>query len=103
MGVVATIAQGVVPDAMIEFAAAHPAVQLSISDGFSQGLSDAVSGGQLDAALINKPRRPLALTMEGMLDEEVVLITGPAHRPLPAAVRGAGDQAPPPARACLPW
>lgn len=86
MGVVATIAQGVVPDAMIEFAAAHPAVQLSISDGFSQGLSDAVSGGQLDAALINKPRRPLALTMEGMLDEEVVLITGPAHRPLPAAV-----------------
>lgn len=87
VGVIATIAESIVPDAMIEFANAHPRVHLTITDGYSQGLSDAVSMDQLDAALINKPRRPLALTMEPMLDEELLLVTGPKHRRLPATVR----------------
>ncbi|HWH82119.1 MAG TPA: LysR family transcriptional regulator [Burkholderiaceae bacterium] len=87
VGVIATIAQSIVPDAMIEFANAHPRVHLTITDGYSQGLSDAVSVDQLDAALINKPRRPLALTMEPIVDEELVLVTGPKHGALDGTIR----------------
>jgi DNA-binding transcriptional LysR family regulator len=46
-------------------------------------LIDWVAGGQIDAAIINKPRRNLALNVEHIVDEELVLITGARH---PAAL-----------------
>ena len=87
IGTVATIAQGVMVDALREFSQTHPQVVLSVTDGYSATLADAVAGGQLDAAIINKPRRPLALNTEPIAEEELLLITGPQHAPLGDTVR----------------
>lgn len=82
VGMITTIAQGVSVDALSEFTALHPKVALSLTDGFSGTLADAVAGGQLDAAVINKPRRPLALNSEPIVEEDLVLVTGPKHAAL---------------------
>lgn len=86
VGMIATIAQGVLVDALLEFSAQHPKVELSLTDGFSGTLTDAVSVGQLDAAIINKPRRSLALNSEPIAEEELLLVTGPRHAKLPETV-----------------
>jgi DNA-binding transcriptional LysR family regulator len=84
IGMIATIAQGVMVEAMQAFLAEHPKVELSLTDGFSGTLIDAVAVGQLDAAIINKPRRPLALKTEAIAEEDLILVTGPGHAQLPA-------------------
>ncbi|OON62711.1 hypothetical protein B0920_04510 [Massilia sp. KIM] len=38
-----------------------------------------MAGGRLDAAIVNKPLRALALEFERIFDEEMVLTTGPAY------------------------
>lgn len=86
VGMIATIAQGILVDALLEFSADHPQVELSLTDGFSGTLTDAVSIGQLDAAIINKPRRPVALTMEPIGEEDLMLVTGALHVNMPEAV-----------------
>lgn len=86
VGMIATIAQGVLVDALLEFSAQHPQVELSLTDGFSGTLTEAVSVGQLDAAVINKPRRPLALNSEPIVEEDLLLVVGPRHAVLPETV-----------------
>jgi LysR family transcriptional regulator, nitrogen assimilation regulatory protein len=83
LGDIATVAQGVLVDALLEFSALHPKVDLSLTDGFSGTLADAVAVGQLDAAIVNKPRRPLALNAEAIAEEDMLVIAGPKHAPLP--------------------
>lgn len=85
-GMIATIAQGVLVDAILEFSPAHPKVELSMTDGFSGDLIDAVALGQLDAAVINKPRRALTLKSETIADEDLLLVMGPAHADVPASL-----------------
>lgn len=46
-----------------------------MADGYSTTLIDGVMSGQLDAAIINRPRGRLALDMQPLLDEEMVLVT----------------------------
>ena len=53
----------------------HPRVTLSITEGFTESLCDAVAGGQLDAAIINRPRTKIALRNELMVDEQIVLVS----------------------------
>ncbi|RYH65966.1 MAG: LysR family transcriptional regulator [Alcaligenaceae bacterium] len=84
LGMIATIAQGVLVDALLEFSAQHPRVELSLTDGFSGTLTEAVSVGQLDAAIINKPRRSLALDSAPIVEEDLLLVSGPRHAPLPS-------------------
>ena len=86
VGMIATVAQGVLVDALLEFSALHPKVDLSLTDGFSGTLADAVAVGQLDAAIVNKPRRPLALNTEAIAEEDMLLIAGPKHPRLPDVV-----------------
>ena len=86
IGMIETIAEGVLADALLEFAARHPKVELSLTDGFSAQLTDAVSVGQLEAAIINKPRRPLALSSEPIAKEDMLLVAGPKHAPLPKSM-----------------
>lgn len=85
-GMIATIAQGVLVDALLEFSPAHPKVELSMTDGFSGDLIDAVAVGKLDAAVVNKPRRPLTLKTETIAEEDLLLVTGPAHAEVPASL-----------------
>jgi LysR family nitrogen assimilation transcriptional regulator len=66
----------VLVDTLSEFSNKYPEVGVTVSDGYTSTLSDWVAGGRLDAAIVNKPRRPLALDVEHIVDEEMVLITG---------------------------
>jgi len=80
VGIIASIAQGVLADALSEYAEAHPKVTITVADGYSTMLADWVAGGQLDAAIINKPRRPLGLNTEHIIDEDLTLIIGSGSR-----------------------
>jgi DNA-binding transcriptional LysR family regulator len=76
IGLIASITEGVLVDTLSEFSHAYPEVDVTVSDGYTSTLTDWVTGGRLDAAIVNKPRRPLALDVEHIVDEEMVLITG---------------------------
>jgi DNA-binding transcriptional LysR family regulator len=78
IGLIASITEGVLVDTLSEFSNKYPEVDVTVSDGYTSTLTDWVAGGRLDAAIVNKPRRPLALDVEHIVDEEMVLITG-AH------------------------
>jgi DNA-binding transcriptional LysR family regulator len=77
IGLIASITEGVLVDVLSEFSSQYPEVAVSVADGYTSALVERVTGGQLDAAIVNKPRRPLALDVEHIVDEEMVLITGP--------------------------
>jgi LysR family nitrogen assimilation transcriptional regulator len=76
IGLIASITEGVLVDVLTEFSGKYPEVEVSVADGYTSTLLERVTGGQLDAAIVNKPRRPLALDVEHIVDEEMVLITG---------------------------
>ena len=78
IGLIASITEGVLVDTLSDFSNKYPEVDVTVSDGYTSTLTDWVAGGRLDAAIVNKPRRPLALDVEHIVDEEMVLITG-AH------------------------
>jgi len=78
IGMIASITEGVLVDTLSDFSNKYPEVGVTVSDGYTSTLADWVAGGRLDAAIVNKPRRPLALDVEHIIDEEMVLITGPA-------------------------
>ena len=78
IGMIASITEGVLVDTLSDFSNKYPQVGVTVSDGYTSTLTDWVAGGRLDAAIVNKPRRPLALDVEHIIDEEMVLITGPA-------------------------
>jgi DNA-binding transcriptional LysR family regulator len=76
IGLIASITEGVLVDTLSDFSARYPEVDVSVADGYTSSLVDWVAGGRLDAAIVNKPRRPLALDVEHIVDEEMVLVTG---------------------------
>ncbi|MFM0337321.1 LysR family transcriptional regulator [Paraburkholderia fungorum] len=84
LGLISSIAESVLAQAMMRFHERYPHVQVTISVGYSATLIDWVSSGQLDAAIINSPRNKLRLNTEPLLDEEMVLITSRRQNsPLP--------------------
>ena len=81
LGMVSSEAQSVLPESLARFDALFPQVEVSVADGFSAQLIDAVESGRLDAAIINKPRGRLTLHVEPLLVEEMVLVTSVVHGP----------------------
>ncbi|MDB5910081.1 MAG: LysR family transcriptional regulator [Massilia sp.] len=79
IGLIASITEGVLAETLGVFSNEYPDVSVKVADGYTNTLIDLVSGGQLDAAIVNKPRRPLALDVEHIVDEAMVLITSAAH------------------------
>lgn len=77
IGLIASITEGVLVDVLSDFSSRYPEVEVSVADGYTSVLVERVTSGQLDAAIVNKPRRPLALDLEHIVDEEMVLITRP--------------------------
>lgn len=75
IGLIASITEGVLAETLTMFSTKYPNVEVRVADGYSATLSDWVAGGQIDAAIINKPRRQIALNVEHIVDEEMVLIT----------------------------
>jgi LysR family nitrogen assimilation transcriptional regulator len=80
IGLIASITEGVLAETLGEFSNTYPDVGVKVADGYTNTLIDWVAGGQLDAAIINNPRRPLALDVEHIMDEELVFITSAANR-----------------------
>ncbi|MEX3959161.1 LysR family transcriptional regulator [Trinickia sp. EG282A] len=87
LGLIASVTETVLADALSRFHAQYPHVEVTVVDGYSATFIDLVTGGQLDAALINRPRARLSLDSEPLLDEEMVLATGVAAGPtLPSVI-----------------
>ncbi|MGN5478443.1 LysR family transcriptional regulator [Cupriavidus basilensis] len=88
IGLIASIAEGALAEALTRFRMRYPQVEVTVADGYSTTLIDWVAGGQLDVAIINKPRAQLSLDSGPLLDEEMVLATSAAHGPdLPGSVQ----------------
>jgi DNA-binding transcriptional LysR family regulator len=81
IGLIASVTESVLADSLSRFHARYPHVEVTVADGFSATFIDWVAGGQLDAALINKPRARLSLDSQTLLDEEMVLATSVEHGP----------------------
>ncbi len=87
IGMVASETESVLVGSLARFNARYPNVEVSVADGFSATLIDLVSAGQLDAAVVHKPRGKLSLHVQSLHDEEMVLVTSAEHGPaLPSAV-----------------
>ncbi|GLC97550.1 transcriptional regulator [Cupriavidus sp. TA19] len=87
LGMVASETESVLVDSLARFNARYPNVEVSVADGFSTALIDLVSAGQLDAAVVHRQRGRLALQVQAMHDEEMVLVTSAEHGPdLPESV-----------------
>lgn len=80
IGVIASVAQGVMANVIADYTAHHPRVTLSVSEGYTPVLCQAVTEGELEAAIINQPRRRLSLSTHPVLSEDFVLATGPLHK-----------------------
>jgi len=76
LGLIASVSESVLADALSRFHEQYPHVEVTVADGYSATFIDLVTGGQLEAALINRPRARLSLDSEPLLDEEMVLATG---------------------------
>jgi len=87
-GLLSSLAESVLPEALSRFNAAYPQVEVTISVGYSTHLVDWVSNGQVDAAIINKPRGKLSLVTEPLAEEDMLLVAGKLSGPsLPASIR----------------
>lgn len=76
IGVIGSITEGVMAETLAAFASRHPGVDVTVLDGYSRTLADSVAGGHIDVAVINKPRTRLALNVEALFDEEMLLVSG---------------------------
>ena len=74
IGVLSSIASSIIPVVLARFASAYPEVEVSMADGYTSNFIDWVSAGELDLAIINKPRRKLGLVTHPLLDEEMVVV-----------------------------
>jgi LysR family nitrogen assimilation transcriptional regulator len=79
IGLITSLTDGVLAETLSEFSTRYPTVDVTVAEGYSRTLTDWVSGGQLDAAIINKPRGNLSLNIEPIVDEDLVLITSALH------------------------
>jgi DNA-binding transcriptional LysR family regulator len=72
IGLVTSVAQSTLAHSSAAVAEKYPDVELSACDGYTETLVDWVASGQLDIAIINVPRKRLALASHAILDEEMV-------------------------------
>ncbi len=75
VGVVASLGHSILPNTLMRFMAEHPRVTLSFTEGLTDTISESVGNGQLDLAFINRPTRSTGLTIEPVIQEEVVLVS----------------------------
>ncbi len=71
VGMISSLAESVLSEALTDFAQAYPKVHVTVTNG---ALLDWVAAGKIDAAIVDKPRRPFSLSVEPIIDEELVLV-----------------------------
>ncbi|MEP9379306.1 LysR family transcriptional regulator [Aquabacter sp. CN5-332] len=90
IGLVSSVTMSVLARTLALFTSQYPEVEISVCDGYSSALVDAVRGGTLDFALVNKTRGRSDLLSTDILEEEFVLVTaseGPHRLPAQVALR----------------
>jgi LysR family nitrogen assimilation transcriptional regulator len=80
IGIIASVTNSVLSDTLAIFAASYPQVEVSVAEGYSATFIEWVGAGQLDLAIINRPRRKLGLMAQHLLDEDMVLVTAAGTR-----------------------
>jgi LysR family transcriptional regulator, nitrogen assimilation regulatory protein len=75
VGIVSSIAYGMLPEVVRRFEIECPNVSLRIEDGYSDGLIERVRIGRLDLALVNLPKEHAGLVVEPVLGQELVLVS----------------------------
>jgi LysR family nitrogen assimilation transcriptional regulator len=76
IGMIAGAATCTLAASSTKIAELYPEIQLQICEGYTDTLIDWVVSGQLDVAIINVPQRKIPLTIQPILDEEMVLAYG---------------------------
>lgn len=59
VGAIQTVLAGILPDALVSLGRAHPGLRVRVSSGLSAELAAMVDLGDIDAALVTAPVRPL--------------------------------------------
>lgn len=75
VGLLESVAHSVLSTALADYAERYPGVAVRVSVGYSSTFIDQVSAGQLDLAVINRPRHRLALNASPILDEAMVVVS----------------------------
>jgi LysR family transcriptional regulator, nitrogen assimilation regulatory protein len=75
LGLVASLGYNILPSALLQFVEQHPNVSLSITDGLTDHLCERVAAGELEFAIVNRPRMQSGLTYETIVSEEIVLVS----------------------------
>ncbi|KQP70572.1 LysR family transcriptional regulator [Microbacterium sp. Leaf288] len=86
LGATPTLCISLVAEVLSAFHAAHPGIELHITESGSRGLLDHLAGGELDLALITTsgPASPERLSVAPLLVEELVVISSAGAPPLTA-------------------
>lgn len=84
LGATPTLCVSLVAEVLSDFRAAHPAIELHLSEQGSLRLLDELAMGELDLALITTSAEdvPSRLTVEPLLVEELVVISSAASPPI---------------------
>jgi len=72
IGMITSVAQSTLAASFATIARNYPDVELSACEGYTETLIEWVVSGQLDVAIVNVPRRRIALTVHPIMDEEMV-------------------------------
>jgi LysR family transcriptional regulator, nitrogen assimilation regulatory protein len=73
IGLITSVAQSTLATSFATIARTYPDVELSACEGYTETLIEWVVSGQLDVAIINVPRRKIALEAHPIMDEEMAL------------------------------
>jgi len=87
IGLLASMSESILPEVIGQFHKRYPNVEVTVSVGYSTNLIDWVTSGQIDAAVINKPRGKLSLLVESLAEEDMLLVAGNSAPRLPSTVR----------------
>ncbi|GAA1060109.1 LysR family transcriptional regulator [Agromyces bracchium] len=84
LGATPTLCISLVAEVLSAFHAAHPAIELHLSEQGSRGLLDALGGGELDLALVTTTdaTAPGRFTVTPLLVEELVVVSSAAAPPV---------------------
>lgn len=81
IGAIASVGHDALPSALLSFTATHPQVTLSVTEGMTAALSERVANGQLDLAVVNRPKQAAGLAVELIFTEPILLVSQGSNHP----------------------
>src|SRR4051794_13201757 len=78
LGAAPAISTYVLPDLLVQFEAAHPAVRLSVRTGHSEDILEMTVRGDVEVGLVRELHHPAVESLT-LYDDELVLVVEPRH------------------------